>query len=139
MNLAPLAIWVTQVLAMILVCYVVFADARYTLRRRASKNWPSATATIDSGSVGFRGPLSGLPSILYRVHFTYSYCVDGSKHDGRFFLLTNSKNAGEGLRQKLVGRSVPVKYNDRKPEVSLLMDQKLAGKRVMQGPSGTYH
>ena len=120
------------------ISYMVFADVRHTLRRRASKNWPTTAATIDSGVVGFRGPLSGLPSILHRVHFTYSYCVGGLKHSGRFFLLVNSKNVGEELRQELVGRNVPVKYDDRKPGVALLIDQELAGKRVMQGPSWTY-
>ncbi len=120
------------------ISYMVFADVRHKLRRRASKNWPTTAATIDSGMVGFRGPLSGLPSILHRVHFTYSYCVGGLKHNGRFFLLVNSKNAGEELRQELVGRNVPVKYADRKPGVALLIDQELAGKRVMQGPSWTY-
>jgi hypothetical protein len=117
---------------------MVFADVRYTLRRRASKNWPTTTATIDSTIVGFRGPLSGLPRILWRVHFTYSYCVGGLKHNGRFFLLVNSKNAGEELRQELVGRNVLVKYDDGKPGIALLIDEELLGKRVMQGPSWTY-
>jgi hypothetical protein len=138
MNLASSAIAVIQVLTMILCSYMVFADVRYTLRRRASKNWPTTAATIDSGIVGFRGPLSGLPRILYRVHFTYSYCVGGLKHNGRFFLLVQGKNAGEELRQKLLGRNVLVKYDDRKPEVALLVDQELVGKRVVQGPSWTY-
>jgi hypothetical protein len=138
MNLASLAIAVIQLLTMILCSYMVFADVRYTLRRRASKNWPTTAATIDSGIVGFRGPLSGLPRILYRVHFTYSYCVGGLKHNGRFFLLVQGKNAGEELRQKLVGRNVLVKYDDRKPEVALLIDQELVGKRVVQGPAWTY-
>ena len=138
MNLASLANAVIQVLTMGLICYMVFADVRYTLRRRASKNWPTTAATIDSGTVGIRGPLSGLPSVLHRVHFTYSYQVRGSQYSGRFFLLVSSKKAGEDLRQKLVGRSVLAKYDDRKPEVAFLMDQELAGKRVMQGPSWTY-
>jgi len=120
------------------ISYMVFADVRHTLRRRASKNWPTTAATIDSGIVGSRGSLSGLPSILHRVHFTYSYCVGGLRHSGRFFLLVNSKNVGEELRQELVGRNVPVKYDDRKPGVALLIDQELAGKGVMQGPSWTY-
>ena len=117
---------------------MVYADVRYTVRRHRSKNWPTTTATIDSGIVGFRGPLSGLPRVLYRVHFTYSYQVGGMQHSGCFFLLVQGKKAGEDLRQQLVGRSVMVKYDDRKPEVALLMDEALAGKRVMQGPSWTY-
>lgn len=131
MSLSTWTIAIIQLLSMILISYMVFADLRYTLRRRASKSWPTTTATIDSGIVGFRGPLSRLPRILYRVHFTYSYFVNGLKHGGRFFLLTNGKYAGEALRQGLVGRSVLVKYDDRNPGVALLIDQELVGKRVM--------
>jgi len=127
-----------QLLTMVLVSYMIFADVRYTLRRRASKNWPTTAAEVDSGVVGFRGPLSRLPRILYRVHFTYSYCVGGLKHSGRFFLLANSKNSGDELVRNLVGRNVLAKYDDRKPGVALLIDQELVGKRVMQGPSWTY-
>jgi hypothetical protein len=127
-----------QLLTMALVSYMVFIDLRYTLRKRASKNWPTTTAVIDSGVVGFRGPFSGLPRILYRVHFTYSYHVGELSHNGRFFVLAGSKNTGEELRRQLVGKSIVVKYDDRKSEVALLIDQELAGKRVMQGPSWTY-
>ena len=122
----------------ILIPYMVFADLRYTFRKRRSKNWPTTAAKIDSGVVGFQGPLSRLPSILHRVHFTYSYSVCGSQHTGRFYVLVGNRKIGEELRQKLVGRSVPIKYDDRKPQVALLMDEVLAGKRIMQGPSWTY-
>jgi hypothetical protein len=138
MNSTSLGIAVIQLLTMILISYMVFAEVRYMLRRRASKNWPTTAATIDNGIVGFQGPLSGLPRILYRVHFSYSYCVGELKHNGRFFLLVNSKNAGEELRRELLGRNVLVKYDDRKPGVALLIDQELLGKRVMQGPSWSY-
>jgi hypothetical protein len=137
-NLTSLAIAVVQLLTMLLVSYMIFADVRYTLRKRASKDWPTTAAKIDSGVVGFRGPLSSLPRILYRVHFTYSYCVGGLKHSGRFFLLVNSKNSGEELLRNLIGREVLAKYDGRKPGVALLIDQELVGKRVMQGPSWTY-
>jgi len=137
-NLTSLAIAVVQLLTMLLVSYMIFADVRYTLRKRASKDWPTTAAKIDSGVVGFRGPLSSLPRILYRVHFTYSYCVGGLKHSGRFFLLVNSKNSGEELLRNLIGREALAKYDGRKPGVALLIDQELVGKRVMQGPSWTY-
>jgi hypothetical protein len=138
LNSVCLARAVIQLLTMVLISYIVFADVRYTLRRRASKNWPTTAATIDSGFVENRGPFSRIPSILKNVDFTYSYCVGGLKYSGQFFLLVTSKTAGEKLRQELVGRNVLVKYDDRKPGVALLIDQELAGKRVMQGPVWTY-
>jgi hypothetical protein len=118
--------------------YVVFHDLRYTIRKRASKNWPSVEATIDSGVVGFQGPLSSLPSFVYRVHFTYSYRVNGFQYSGRFFLLAGSRKAGQEFRQALAGKSFLVRYDSRQPGVSLLVDREMKGKRVMQGPSWTY-
>jgi hypothetical protein len=118
--------------------YMVFCDLRYTFRKRASKNWPSVEATIDSGIVGFRGPLSALPSFLYRVHFNYSYRVNGLPYSGRFFLLVKGRKAGDKFQQALVGKGIHVKHDSRQPGVSLLIDRELMGKRVMQGPSWTY-
>ncbi len=135
MNLAD-AILIPIIL--IGLSYVVFHDLRYTLRKRASKNWPSVEATIESGIVGFRGPLSALPSFLYRVHFTYSYRVNGLHHSGRFFLLADSRKSGEKFRQALAGKSILAKYDSRRPGVSLLIDREMMGKHVMQGPSWTY-
>jgi len=135
MNLAN-AVLIAIVL--IGLSYMVFYDLRYTLRKRASKNWPSVEATIDSGIVGFRGPLSALPSLLYRVHFTYSYRVNGLQYGGRFFLLANSRESGEKVRRALAGKIILAKYNSRQPGVSLSIDREMMGKRVMQGPSWTY-
>jgi hypothetical protein len=118
--------------------YMVFRDLRYTFRKRASQNWPSVEATIDSGIVGFKGPLSALPSLLYRVHFTYSYNVGGARHSGHFFLLADSRKSGEEFRQALAGKKILAKYDSRQPAVSLLIDQEMMGRRVMQGPSWTY-
>jgi hypothetical protein len=138
MHIVSLVTVVVYLTYSILIPYMVFADVRYTFRKRRSKNWPTTAAKIDNGVVGLRGPLSGLPSILHRVHFTYSYSINGLQHTGRFYVLVGDRKIGEKLRQKLVGRSVPIKYDDRKPQVALLMDEALAGKRVMQGPSWTY-
>lgn len=59
--------------------------------------------------------------------------MDGLQHTGRFFLLSNGKHAGEELRQALVGRNIFVKYDDQKPEVALLVEDEIAGKRVHTG------
>jgi hypothetical protein len=138
MNISSVVIAVIQLLTMILVSYMIFADLRYTLRKRASKNWPTTLATIDSARVGFRGPFSGIPRIFYRVHFIYSYEAGGSKRNGRFFILVRSKEGGEDLERAVVGRKVIIKYDDRNPNVALLVDRELAGKRIVQGPSWTY-
>jgi hypothetical protein len=135
MNLAD-AVLLT--IGLIGISYMVFRDLRYMLRKRASKNWPSVEATIDSGVVGFRGLLSAVPSLLHRVHLTYFYQVNGVRYSGRFFLLAGSKESGEALRQAVAGKRILAKYDSRQPGVSLFTDQEMMGKRVMQGPSWTY-
>jgi hypothetical protein len=80
----------------ILIPYMVFADLRYTLRKRRSKNWLSTAAKIESAVLGL--------GVFRRVHFIYSYCVSGLQHTGRFYLLVTSTKTGEELRRRLVGR-----------------------------------
>ena len=130
MNITSMVRWGLQIFTMILVCYIAFADLRYTVRRRRSRNWPATAAKIENSILG--------PGVIGRVQFNYSYSVNGLQHSGHFYLFVGNGETVE-LRQRLVGRSVPVKYDDRKPEVSLLMDEVLAGKRVMQGPTWTYN
>ena len=44
---------VLTIVVLILVSYMIFADLRYTLRRRASNNWRTTGAMIESGMVAF--------------------------------------------------------------------------------------
>jgi len=120
------------------ISYLVFADLRYTLRKRASKNWPSVEAMIGDGFVGSRGRLAVLPRILRRVHLNYSYSVNGQQYMGQFYVLAQGKTSAEALQQAFVGKKISVRYNNRHPEISFLFDLTIMGKRVMQGPSWTY-
>lgn len=117
---------------------MVFRDLRYTLRKRASRNWPTVEAVIEAGDIGPRA-ISFLPRLLYRVYFTYSYRVSDVKCTGRFCLLAGSKQAAETLKQALTGKGTVVRYDVRDPGISLLSDHQMMGKRVMQGPPWTYN
>jgi Protein of unknown function (DUF3592) len=117
--------------AVILVGFMVFQDLRFTIRKRASKNWPAIEATIDSSSLGPQG-------LLHRVHFTYSYRVNGSNCTGRFDLLAGNTISVKELQQSVVGKKVAVRYDVRHLEISFLSDREIAGRRVMQGPIWTY-
>jgi hypothetical protein len=128
MNIAD-AIFLPIVL--IVLSIMIFRDLRFTFRKRASEKWPAIEAVIDAGEIGFRG-------LLCRVHFTYSYEVNGQRRTGRFSLLTNSNKSGEALKQTLIGKKTGVKYDTRDPDISLLAERQFMGERVMQGPSWTY-
>jgi hypothetical protein len=117
---------------------MVFRDLRYTLRKRASQNWPTVEGVIESGDIGPRA-ISALPRLLYRVYFTYSYRVSEVNCTGRFCLLAGSKKAAETLKQALIGKLTVVRYHAQDPGISLLSDRQMMGKRVMQGPSWTYN
>jgi hypothetical protein len=127
----------------LLIVFVVlgvmfFRDLRYTLRKRASENWPTVEAVVETGDIGPRA-ISSLPRLLYRVYFTYTYRVSNVKCTGRFCLLAGSKKTAETLKQALTGKSTVVRYDVRDPSISLLSDRQMMGKRVMQGPSWTYN
>lgn len=128
MNLAD-AIFLPIVL--IVLSIMIFRDLRFTFRKRASEKWPAIEAVIEAGEVGLRG-------LLCRVHFTYSYEVNGQRRTGRFSLLTGSNRSALALRQALVGKKTSARYDARDPDFSLLSEHQFMGRRVMQGPSWTY-
>jgi hypothetical protein len=68
MNLAQA---ILGTFSMCVVAYMVFLDLRFTIRKRASQNWPTTEAKISSSNLRLQG-------LLHRVHFTYSYCANGS-------------------------------------------------------------
>ena len=130
------AIFLACVLAVAAV--MVFRDLRYTLRKRSSANWPSAEARIESSTLGHPA-ISALPRFLYRVHFSYSYQVNGLEYSGRFSLLVGGKTPAESIREALTGKTTLVRYHAQNPSISLLADRRLMGKPVMQGPSWNYN
>jgi len=118
-------------LVLIGISYMVFYDLRHTFRKRASKNWPTIEATIDSSNLGSQG-------LLHRVHFMYSYRVNGLHYTGRFDLLAGNTISVKELQQSVVGKKVFVRYDTHQAGVSFLSDEQLAGRRVLQGPIWTY-
>jgi hypothetical protein len=116
---------------LLVISYMVFFDLRHTFRKRASKNWPTIEATIDSSNLGPQG-------LLHRVHFTYSYRVNGLQYTGRFDLLAGNTISVRDLQQSVVGKKVLVKYDARHLGISFLSDKKIVGRRVLQGPIWTY-
>jgi hypothetical protein len=128
MNLAD-AILLPFIL--IVVSYMVFFDLRHTFRKRASRNWPSIEATIDSSNLGPQG-------LLHRVHFTYSYRINGVYYTSRFDLFAGNTISVKELQQSVVGKKVLVQYDARHPGISFLSDKQIVGRRVLQGPIWTY-
>lgn len=110
---------------------MVFFDLRHTFRKRASKDWPTIEATIDSSNLGPQG-------LLHRVHFTYSYRVTGLHYTGHFDLLAGNTISVKELQQSVVGKKVFVRYDIHQVGDSFLADELIVGRRVLQGPIWTY-
>lgn len=105
---------VLSAFSVILVVFMLFHDLRFTIRKRASKNWPTIEATIDSSHVGPQG-------LLHKVHFTYSYLVNGLPYKGHFDLLAGNTISVKELQQSVVGKKALVKYDIQHLGVSLLI------------------
>jgi Protein of unknown function (DUF3592) len=116
---------------LIVVVFMVFHDLRYTIRKRASASWPTTEARIESSNFRPQG-------LLHRIHFTYSYQVNGFYYTGRFDLLAGNTISVKKLQQSVVGKKVLVKYDIRHLGVSFLSDEQILGRRVLQGPIWTY-
>jgi hypothetical protein len=76
--------------------------------------------------------------LLHRVHFTYSYQVNGSDYTGQFDLLAGNTISVKDLQQSMVRKRLEVKYHILRPEVSLISEEQVVGRRVLQGPIWTY-
>lgn len=111
--------------------FMVFNDVRFTIRKRASKSWPTIDATVDGSTVGPQG-------LLHRVHFTYSYQVEGFRYTGRFDLLAGNTISVEELQRSVVGNKIFAAYDSRHPQTSFLTNEHISGRRVLQGPIWSY-
>lgn len=122
----------------ILVSVIFFRDLRYMLRKRASENWPTTQATIESTTTRRKVPGSVPQGLIFRAWFTYMYCVSGTQYTGSFVLITGNRKSAEWLKLALAGKRVVVRYNTGNPEVSFLEDTQLMGKTIHQDPRWTY-
>jgi hypothetical protein len=113
--------------------WVISRAVRYQAKLFWSRTWPVAPGTVQKGEVLH----SGATKILYvpsRSLFGYAYKVNGRSYWGFFALIAEDMETAEMLQQQAEGRPVSVRYNPKAPEVSLLEDRELLGRRVVQDP-----
>jgi hypothetical protein len=123
MSLADAILLIFGLIVVVDVSVIVFRDLRYMFRKRASENWPTTEATIESAATVHRRLGSALQGLLiYRAWFTYIYCVSGIQYTGFFVLITGNKKSGERLQQALAGKRIVIRYDTCNPGVSFLSD-----------------
>lgn len=106
---------------------------RHGVAKRNSQQWPSVSATIETGEI-LRGGPSIYQALLYRTLLGYSYSVDGLRCSGLFVLIADDQAIAESLRKQLVGRAILVRYDPARPGVSFVVESELLDRQVIQNP-----
>jgi hypothetical protein len=99
-----------------------------------SRSWPLAYGTVQKGEILHSGPVKYL-QLPFRSLLGYSYEVNGKRFWGLFVLPVEDIEAAEKLQKQAVGKSVTVRYDPKSPEISLLEERELLGRRVEQNPT----
>ena len=110
---------------------------RFAFKRNQSRSWPVTSGTVQACRVERKSGL-GLLGLLalnsYHSVFGYAFRANDSRYAGFFALGADSEEMAETLQKQAVGTTVSVRYNSRNPDVSLLEDEKILGRKVIQNP-----
>jgi hypothetical protein len=106
--------------------------SRFTIRRGQSRSWPVAQGTIQSCRV--EKGLNFLAPFRYYSVFGYAFKANGSRYAGFFALPTDDEDSAVALQKQAPGTTVTVRYKSNNPDVSLLEDEQILGRRIIQNP-----
>jgi hypothetical protein len=106
---------------------------RYQSKLVRSRNWPVVPGTVQRGEILQKGATTFL-KVPFRSLLGYAYRVDGRPYWGLFALIAEDRETAEKLQSQAEGTPVAVRYNPKAPEVSILEDRVLLGRRVIQDP-----
>jgi len=70
----------------------------------------------------------------FRSLLGYAFKVNDEPYWGLFVLAAEDMEVAEKLQKQADGKRVTVKYDPENPEISLLVDKELLGRRVVQNP-----
>jgi hypothetical protein len=111
---------------------VVFQNLRLSFKRRQSRGWPAAFGTVQCCCVqkgyGFWAPN------IYRSVLGYAFRANESRYAGFFALEAEDEETAQLLQKKANGTRVKVRYNPENPDVSLLEDERIFGRKMTQNP-----
>jgi hypothetical protein len=126
--------WIEVVgLSLILVWYLS-VQIPYLLRYLRRKNWPSADAIVQKGTIAVisLGRNSAIPACF----MGYAFKVQGERY-GAYFVVVGNKDALQKIHESLAGAPLQIRYNPSDPNVSLLADYKdfrFEGLKASQDP-----
>ncbi len=118
----------------VLTLYAAIPEIRHQLRIVRSRSWPIVHGTVQKGQILHSGPAKYL-QLPFRSLLGYAYEVNGDPYWGLFVLVAEDMEAAEKLQKDADGKRVTVKYDPKSPEISLLVDKELLGRRIAQNPT----
>lgn len=127
----PIEIFASLVLLVVLAWFVSFAVRLYA-RIWRSRKWPSVPGTIQKGIV--EEDSSGDAGVTYSCVLQYIYTVGGETRAGLFSLDVASREGGKLLLPQVEGRSVTVRYDPKRPQISFVAEKQIDGHRVGHEP-----
>jgi hypothetical protein len=91
---------------------------RHVFRLGQAPGWPTATATMLSGTIG--SFIVGRGKALQGAFITYRYSVNGVQFEGKFVLSNESGIRLKPIMNELIDSTVDVRYSPREPGISVL-------------------
>ncbi len=134
MSQSGIAQWIYPSFLFILLAWYLSIQIPYLVRYCRRKNWPSADATIQKGTMGLinRGRNSFVPACF----LGYAFKVEGERYAGYFVLIGKAATLRQ-IREQLDGKPIQIRYSPSDPNTSLLMDHKdlrFEGLKASQDP-----
>ena len=105
---------------------------RLAWRRGRSRGWPIAPGTVQPVRVkqgwGFWAPAQ------YRSIFAYAFPANGARYAGFFAVEADREEDARAMQKELRGMGLTVRYDPRNPDVSILEERRICGRRITQNP-----
>jgi len=105
---------------------------RLAWRRGRSRSWPIAAGTVQPAGVkpgwGFLAPAQ------YRSIFAYTFQANGSRYAGFFAVEADREGDALAMQRELRGMGVTVRFDPDNPDISILEDRRILGRRLTQNP-----
>lgn len=82
-----------------------------------------------------RGTPVGSQKYAFASHYCracYAFSINGKSYDGWFALMIGDEGFADTTATKLRGREITIRYNPKRPKDSVLVDENVLGKKVIQ-------
>ncbi|MCI0348888.1 MAG: DUF3592 domain-containing protein [Acidobacteriales bacterium] len=127
--------WIHVIPRLVFAAALLWPVVTRFIKKRRSKSWPVTTARIETFEARRdHVPRSFAVRILCQVG--YSFTVDGSYYSGNFALHAATEavvvddQAAEDLGRVLIGRTLEVRYDPKRPDDSIPAEKEFEGRKI---------